>query len=544
MAIKIVVLSGRICSGKSSLAKLLEQNLGAQVVRTKDLISDVSPILPTTRAQFQDAGDALDRQDGGRWVAIGLSQRLAGCDESTPVLVLDSVRIPEQLAELRTAFGGVLTHVHLKAKHSVIEERYQARPSSIREFSSYSEAEKHSTTEREVDRLEALADLVIDTDRCEADDLYARVSARMGIRPGIASPCVDVIVGGQYGSEGKGNVVHYLAPEYEVLVRVGGPNAGHKVFTDNGSAYTFHQVPSGAIANKKAVLVIGAGAVINLATLRKEIQDLSLSPRRLVIDGQAILIEDKDIEWEKEKLKESIGSTASGVGYATSRKINNRDPHNLPRLARDVPELSAYIRDTVELFAESIARGSRIMLEGTQGTGLSLHHGNYPHVTSRVTTATGCLAEAGLSPRHVRKVIMVCRTFPIRVGNTESGNSSGEMRKEINLEEVSRRSGIDLEDLQRTELTSTTRRKRRIAEFDWSQFRRSIVLNGPTDIALTFVDYLSVRNREAYRYEQLESSTLRFIEELEKVGGLPVSLISTAFSHRNIIDRRAWSNSR
>jgi adenylosuccinate synthase len=544
MGIKVIVLSGRICSGKSSLAKLLEKNLGAQIVHTKDLISETVATLPTTRAEFQDAGDLLDKRDGGQWVAIGLSQRLATCDGSTPAIVLDSVRIPEQLAELRTTFHGLLTHVHLKAKHSVIEERYKNRSSSIREFATYAEAENNSSTERTVDRLAALADVVIETDQCEADDLYTRVSARIGVRPGTAAACVDVIVGGQYGSEGKGNIVNYLAPEYDVLVRVGGPNAGHKVFTDTGSSFTFHQIPSGALGNKKAFLVVGAGAVIDLHTLRKEINVLQLSSDRLIIDGQAIIIEDADIEWEKANLKEAIGSTASGVGNATSRKIICRDPERLPKLARDIPELKTYVKDTIEFFADCIAKGRRIMLEGTQGTGLSLHHGSYPHVTSRVTTAPGCLAEAGLSARHVRKVIMVCRTFPIRVGNTDTGNTSGQMRQEIDLKEISRRSGIDIDDLSNTELTSTTKRKRRIAEFDWAQFRRSIVLNGPTDIALTFVDYLSVKNRDAYRYEQLNASTLRFIEELEKVGGLPVSLISTAFSHRNIIDRRAWSNSR
>jgi adenylosuccinate synthase len=179
-----------------------------------------------------------------------------------------------------------------------------------------------------------------------------------------------------------------------------------------------------------------------------------------------------------------------------------------------------------------------------QGTALSLHHGFYPHVTSRVTTATGCLAEAGISAKHVRKVVMVCRTFPIRVGDTDSGNTSGQMKQEIDIEEIAIRSNIPIEELKTTERTSTTNRERRIAEFDWAQFRRSVVLNGPTDIALTFVDYLGVTNRDAYRYEQLNASTLRFIEELEKVGGLPVSPVSKAFSHRNIIDRRAWSNSR
>ena len=135
---------------------------------------------------------------------------------------------------------------------------------------------------------------------------------------------------------------------------------------------------------------------------------------------------------------------------------------------------------------------------------------------------------------------MVCRTYPIRVGDTDTGKTSGPMSREISLEVIASRSQIPIEELRNTEKTSTTRRKRRIAEFDWSQFQRSAMLNGPSDIALTFADYLGVANRKAYRYEQLSEDALRFIEELEKVGGVPVSLVSTGFNERNIIDRRAW----
>jgi len=541
---KIIVLSGAICTGKSCLARRLEEKLDARIIRTRDIIASLTAEKLSTRADYQRAGDKLDDADGGRWVVLALQEQLNICSQDTPALILDAVRIPEQLSELRKAFHGLLTHVHLTAKTEVLDQRYRERSSELREFDAYNEARNASPTERDIENLAGLADVVIETDRCTADDLFTRVSSRLGVRPGTAIPCIDVIVGGQYGSEGKGNVVHFLAPEYDILVRVGGPNAGHKVFPDSGPPYTFHQIPSGALANKAAKLVIGAGAVINLETLLREINELSIGTDRLLIDNQAIIISQGDVEWERKTLKEQIGSTASGVGYATARKINGRDPENPPTLARDVPELRQYVGDSVDFFSDAIAKGKRIMLEGTQGTGLSLHHGYYPHVTSRVTTVAGCLAEAGLSPRHVRKVIMVCRTFPIRVGNTDSGKTSGYMRQEIDLAEVAHRSGLLLKNLQDAELTSTTKRKRRIAEFDWTEFLRSIVLNGPTDIALTFVDYLSSGNRDAFRYEQLTPNTLRFIEELEKVSGLPVSLISTAFSHRNIIDRRAWSNSR
>jgi adenylosuccinate synthase len=130
---------------------------------------------------------------------------------------------------------------------------------------------------------------------------------------------------------------------------------------------------------------------------------------------------------------------------------------------------------------------------------------------------------------------MVCRTYPIRVGGP-----SGHIELEIGYEELAKRSGIDITELKKIETTTTTKKQRRVGEFDWEQLHRSTMLNGPTDIALTFVDYLNKANRNAFRFEQLQVDTMRFIEEVERVSGVPVSLISTNFNWRNVIDRRSW----
>jgi adenylosuccinate synthase len=135
---------------------------------------------------------------------------------------------------------------------------------------------------------------------------------------------------------------------------------------------------------------------------------------------------------------------------------------------------------------------------------------------------------------------MVCRTYPIRVGDSITGETSGYMSQTVSVEEIAKRADLTAEDIAKSEIGSVSGRPRRIGEFDWVQLRRTALLNGPTDLALTFADYLAVQNREAYRYEQLTEPTVRFVEELEKVVGVPVSLISTDFSDRNIIDRRAW----
>jgi len=114
------------------------------------------------------------------------------------------------------------------------------------------------------------------------------------------------------------------------------------------------------------------------------------------------------------------------------------------------------------------------------------------------------------------------------------------MERELTWQTISERSGIPLSELEQTEKTTTTKKRRRVAEFDWPLLRRSTSLNGPTDIALTFVDYLDIDNRKARRFEQLTAPTLQFIEEIERVASAPVSLITTRFDYRSIIDRRAW----
>jgi len=180
-----------------------------------------------------------------------------------------------------------------------------------------------------------------------------------------------------------------------------------------------------------------------------------------------------------------------------------------------------------------------VLLEGTQGTGLSLYHGIYPWVTSRDTTVAGCLAEAGIAPHRVRRVVMVVRTYPIRVGGY-----SGPMSQELSWEQIADRSGLDLNDILQTEKGSVSRNQRRVAEFDWTQLRSAAEINGATDIALTFADYLDAKNDQARRFDQLTGETIQNIEEIERVAGTPVTLISTRFHERSIIDRRSWRRSR
>ncbi len=544
MAFQIVLLSGSVASGKTTLCDQLTRQFpleNVHVLKTKQLIKDLAikrlgNELPAERRALQDFGDRLDRETKGQWVRDALTTLVNRytITEPSSIFVVDAVRIPAQIKAIREAYGFSVTHIHLSAPKDELNDRYKQRKSGLREFKSFAEVEKNST-ELRVQQLEQIADIVIDTKLCTPADVLVRAASHLGLFTREYGRLVDVIVGGQFGSEGKGHIASYLSREYDVLVRVGGPNAGHKVYLEDGP-YVHHQLPSGTLRNSTAKLVIAPGTVLNPELLLKEVMECKVDRERLSIDPQAMIIRPKDQKTEV-GLTQRISSTGQGVGAATARRILDRGKE--VHLARDTKDLLPFVRDTWEVLEQSYKRGARVLVEGTQGTGLSLYHGIYPFVTSRDTTVAGCLSEAGISPSRVRKIIVVCRAYPIRVQNPEGG-TSGPLSQEITWEEISKRSKIPLSKLKMSERTSTTNRERRVGEFDWTLLRKTSALNGPTDIALTFTDYLDPGNEEARRYEQLSEDTIRFIEEVERVSAAPVSLISTRFDFRSIIDRRPW----
>jgi adenylosuccinate synthase len=536
-------MSGSVASGKTTLVERLKQEFDhVHVVKTKEVIRELAAKklrrdLEPERRAMQQFGDRLDRETKGQWVRDALRRMLSqlGPAEQDAIVVVDAVRIPEQIRKIRESYGYVVAHIHLRAPKEILEARYKVRRSGLKELSSFSVVAVNKTEAR-VESLERIADIVIDTKLNLPQDVVVRAASALGLYSREYGRTVDVVVGGQFGSEGKGHIASYLAREYRILVRVGGPNAGHSVFMDP-HPYTHHQLPSGTLRNPLAQLVIAPGAVLNAKILMQEIADCKVDSGRLAIDPQAMIITASDMAGEK-GLTQRISSTGQGVGFATARRIVERGNKTI-KLAKDIKDLNPYIRPAWEILEKAYSRGEKILLEGTQGSGLSLYHGEYPFVTSRDTSIGGCLSEAGISPSRVRKVVMVCRTYPIRVQSPDGG-TSGPLSQEISWKVVSERSGIPEEQLMKTEKTSTTNRDRRVGEFDWLLLRKAAALNGPTDIALTFADYLDKRNEEARRYEQLRPESIRFIEEVERVVAAPVSLISTRFDFRSVIDRRSW----
>lgn len=542
---RIILLSGEIACGKSTFCKGLEERFGFRILGTRQALTEIAVAknqgtMPS-RKVFQALGRSLDKDTQGGWV---LNHFQSVINQAEAVLI-DSVRIPEQIDAFRRAYGQAIYHIHLTAPEEKRRAWFLKRKRKDDDFTTDDDANKKfneyaaDPTEKNVKLLEGVADLVINTaDSENTSDHVIRAASFMRILPAIHHQNVDVVIGGQFGSEGKGQIAAYLAPEYDCLVRVGGPNAGHKVFNEPYPD-VFHIIPSGTNKARTSKLILGPGTMIDVDTLMAEISKFQLDPTRLVIDENATIISKKDKKQEEEF--DTIGSTKQGVGAATARNLfQDRLQGSVKNKAKSTPVLIPFVGSAHEEYEKINSAGKRILLEGTQGTLLSLYNGFYPHVTSRDTTVNGCLSEAGIGLKRVRRIVMVVRRYPIRVQNPEGGTSGEFYSHEISMETVSERSGFPLEEMRKIEKTSTTGRQRRIAEFNWALFRRACELNTPTDIAFTFSDYITYDNQQARRYDQLSSQTTKFIDELERCAEVPVSLISTRFSNRSIIDRRNW----
>ncbi len=539
----ILVLTGEICTGKSTLASLLAERFHFKHCKTKIGLDEIAEKELNGKAPerdfYQKLGEQLDVQGGGKWVLEYFQQLNEKTFAEHNLYVIDSARIIQQIAHIREAYSYFVYHIHLEASQESLKNRFLQR-GEIKDLPEQEQLEKYTRykddpTEKNVHTLRNEADLVINTDKSNSEDVFIRAASFFKLFPSTHNNLVDVIVGGQFGSEGKGQIAAHISPEYGCLMRVGGPNAGHTVF-ERPHNHVFHLLPSGTYRTPHAKLLIGPGAVLNLEKMLEEIRFFGIEKDRLVIDENAIIISAEDIA-EEQKIKHNISSTGQGVGVATSKNIIARllgdDKHKAKNFLQ---ELRGYLGSTSEQLEILYSKGEKILLEGTQGTGLSLQHGLYPHVTSRDTSVSGCLSEAGISPKRVRKIIMVTRTYPIRVG----GASGPFQSTEISFKIIAERSKIPAEELEKKEITTTTKKPRRVAEFSWSLFRKACELNSPTDIALTFADYFSIDNKTARRYESLTDETRRFVEEIERCSGVKVSLIGTNFDYRAVIDRRNW----
>ena len=345
----------------------------------------------------------------------------------------------------------------------------------------------------------------------------------------------DLIVGIQWGDEGKGKIVDRLACEYDMVCRSqGGHNAGHTIWVD-GVKYALHLIPSGVL-NPDAINVVGNGVVLSPESIIKEMVQFEGLEGRLYISDKAHLnlYYHALIDQAKERLKgdKAIGTTGKGIGPAYADKINrtgfrvgellnpakltssiieyfeqNRSIFDIyeiatPNEAELLAELEGYkaklapfITDTTQLVWKALDAKKKILLEGAQGTLLDIDHGTYPYVTSSATVSAGACTGLGINPKDIGKVIGIVKAYCTRVGNGPFPSEDfGEDGKRLGE--------------QGHEFGTTTGRARRCGWFDAVATRHAARLNGCDELALMKLDVLDgfdeVKLCVAYEYDGKE----------------------------------------
>ncbi len=327
----------------------------------------------------------------------------------------------------------------------------------------------------------------------------------------------DLIVGIQWGDEGKGKMVDMLAQNYDMVCRSqGGHNAGHTIWVD-GVRYALHLIPSGVL-NPEAINIIGNGVVLSPESIIKEMVQFDSLEGRLFISDKAHLNLPYHalIDQAKERLKgdKAIGTTGKGIGPAYAEKISRSgfrvgellNPTKLTdaiieyfeqnRAIFDVLEietpnkeemtalleeykaaLAPYIANTTNMVWQAIDEGKRILLEGAQGTLLDIDHGTYPYVTSSSTVSAGACTGLGISPKDIGVVTGIVKAYTTRVGNgpfpsedfTDAGETMADVGKEVG---------------------TTTGRGRRCGWFDAVAVKHAGRLNGCDQLSLMKLDVL------------------------------------------------------
>ena len=405
---------------------------------------------------------------------------------------------------------------------------------------------------------------------------------------------VTVVVGAQWGDEGKAKVIDLLAADHTHVVRYqGGHNAGHTVVVGE-EKYALQLVPSGVLY-PHIIPVIGNGVVVDMPTLFREIDTLEsrgISCAKLKVSSHAHLIfpwhQALDALYEQGRGDGRIGTTLKGIGPAyadKARRIGLRagdvlDPEAFAAAVRaatnyqnteiaalggealyvdgvvqEFSELGArlapYVTDTVEMLHEALDADDAILLEGAQATFLDLDHGTYPYVTSSNPTAGGACVGTGIGPRYLSRIVGITKAYTTRVG---AGPFPTELTDEL---------GDRLVDIGR-EFGTVTGRRRRTGWLDCAMLRKAVRINSLTEIALTKLDVLDTfaevkvcteydaDGRPLYavlpgwltdisgvtQRDDLPAQARRFIELVEREVGVPVRIVGTGAARDSYV---TWS---
>lgn len=347
---------------------------------------------------------------------------------------------------------------------------------------------------------------------------------------------LEVVVGGQYGSEAKGHVAAQVAKRDaedgrgHFAVRVAGPNAGHTAYDETGHRFAFRQLPVAAVVNPNAQLVIAAGSEIDLEVLVHEIEWAESRGHkvreRLLIDSEATVLTEAHKQAEMfGQMQKRIGSTQKGIGAARADRIMRRAERVIDR-AGEFSSLGV-LMPTAKFLNEALATGRRVLIEGTQGYGLGLHAGYYPKCTSSDCRAIDFISMAGVNPWAGSRTLVdvVCRVYPIRVAG-----DSGPIKDETTWAEL----GLP------EERTTVTNKVRRVGLWDPALAREAVTANGGGEsgnvrVVLTMLDqkYPEVRDLDGPMNPEIMGAFINcnaavFIDSVEAQTGAPVIGVTTS----------------
>lgn len=379
----------------------------------------------------------------------------------------------------------------------------------------------------------------------------------------------NVVTDGQWGSTGKGLICSALAFVHhpEIISNTNMANAGHTIVDRNphtdGTSDTFvaKALPSAAVLRRwykrDQHIMLGPTAAFALETLLKEIEESGIGDRLTIHPRAGVITQQhKDAECEGDASTKHLASTMQGCGTFMADKIL-RKPQL--KLARDYPELQKYMPDKImgSYLAESLNLkfgddpytfnnilykcmhyGVTILHEGAQGFSLDINHGShYPQCTSRGTTAMQNCADMGINKDHIGDIYLVIRPYPIRVGNVvENGETKGhsggcyEDQQEVSWAQVCDEAGAPdsfKQEILQKELTTVTKRLRRVFTFSERQLREAVIINGATKIALNFANYIDWSISGKNTIGSLTPKVREFIERVETITNIPVAMVGT-----------------
>lgn len=347
---------------------------------------------------------------------------------------------------------------------------------------------------------------------------------------------MNIVMGGQAGSEAKGKQSAYLVDKFNIKTVAGNmsPNAGHTVVKDGRKFVTYH-IPAGVYGGEKMDemrIIMGPASIINPEILIREIDELDkngFNLYNLYIDPRAVLITPTMIAKENQDIVR-IGSTAQGVGEARCSQIMRINALR----AKDHPDLGQFTMDNTDEYTLTLlGKGETILYEMSQGFDLCMLHGIDPiYCTSRIVSPMQALADMGIPPKWLGDVYAVIRPYPIRVNN-RTGTSGPYPSEEITWEEVGRRCGAPYDI---TEMTTTTKLKRRVFEFSWKQIDRMVRVCNPNFLCLQFANYIdwSIYGKNSIR--DIPEEVKSFVRGLVAMTDKRVAYLGTSPDHGHMID--------